>query len=260
VEKNCQCRLCRQFFSEEEMSEEHYPAKSVGNDDIIALDIVKMFDSFQTEALRTEIMKDMINGKSFEEASDAFFDNELAQPLYPKGRTARTLCRKCNAFLGKYDEAYLKFFNADGNPKVIKGFQRETRMAIIKAIFGKFLSIPEAANEQFDFIDFIMDKSQDTYNGNWHLYFVHRDFSSDILGLADIGTGRAEYDEGIVYELSDEKFIFNLMNFEKHSCFIMNEAFDILDNQYKLITGVGKGGGYHASILMSRLLHLPFEE
>ena len=154
----------------------------------------------------------------------------------------------------------MKFFNADGNPKVIKGFQRETRMAIIKAIFGKFLSIPEAANEQFDFIDFIMDKSQDTYNGNWHLYFVHRDFSSDILGLADIGTGRAEYDEGIVYELSDEKFIFNLMNFEKHSCFIMNEAFDILDNQYKLITGVGKGGGYHASILMSRLLHLPFEE
>ena len=242
------------------MSEEHYPAKSVGNDDIIALDIVKMFDSFQTEALRTEIMKDMINGKSFEEASDAFFDNELAQSLYPKGRTARTLCRKCNAFLGKYDEAYLKFFNADGNPKVIKGFQRETRMAIIKAIFGKFLSIPEAANEQFDFIDFIMDKSQDTYNGNWHLYFVHRDFSSDILGLADIGTGKAEYDEGIVYELSDEKFIFNLMNFEKHSCFIMNEAFDILDNQYKLITGVGKGGGYHASILMSRLLHLPFEE
>ena len=260
MEKNCQCRLCRQFFSEEEMSEEHYPAKSVGNDDIIALDIVKMFDSFQTEALRTEIMKDMINGKSFEEASDAFFDNELAQSLYPKGRTARTLCRKCNAFLGKYYEADLKFFNADGNPKVIKGFQRETRMAIIKAIFGKFLSIPEAANEQFDFIDFIMDKSQDTYNGNWHLYFVHRDFSSDILGLADIGTGRAEYDEGIVYELSDEKFIFNLMNFEKHSCFIMNEAFDILDNQYKLITGVGKGGGYHASILMSRLLHLPFEE
>ena len=260
MEKNCQCRLCRQFFSEEEMSEEHYPAKSVGNDDIIALDIVKMFDSFQTEALRTEIMKDMINGKSFEEASDAFFDNELAQSLYPKGRTARTLCRKCNAFLGKYDEAYLKFFNADGNPKVIKGFQRETRMAIIKAIFGKFLSIPEAANEQFDFIDFIMDKSQDTYNGNWHLYFVHRDFSSDILGLADIGTGKAEYNEGIVYELSDEKFIFNLMNFEKHSCFIMNEAFDILDNPYKLITGVGKGGGYHASILMSRLLHLPFEE
>ncbi len=260
MEQNCQCRLCRQFFSEEEMSEEHYPAKSVGNDDVIALDIVKMFDSFQTKSFRNEIWKDMKNGKSFEEASGAYFDKELAQPLYPKGRTARTLCCKCNAFLGKYDEAYLKFFNADGNPKVIKGYQKETRVAIIKAIFGKFLSVPEAANEQFDFIDFILDKSQDTYHGNWHLYFVHRDFSSDILGLADIGTGKAEYDEGIVYELSDEKFIFNLMNFEKHSCFIMNDAFDILDNQFKLVTGVGKDGGYHASILISRLLHLPFEE
>ena len=40
----------------------------------------------------------------------------------------------------------------------------------------------------------------------------------------------------------------------------MNDAFDILDNQFKLVTGVGKDGGYHASILISRLLHLPFEE
>ncbi len=143
---------------------------------------------------------------------------------------------------------------------MIKGFQRETRLAIIKAIFGKFLSVPEAANERFDFIDFILDKSLDSYHGNWHLYFVQRDYSSDILGLADIGTGKAEYDEGIVYELSDEKFIFNLMNFEKHSCFTMNDAFDILDNLFKLVTGVGKDGGYHASILMSRLLPLPIEE
>ena len=260
MEKNCQCRLCRHFFLEEEMSEEHYPAKSVGNDDVVALDIVKMFDIFQTEELRKEILKDIKNGKSFEEASGDYFDKVLAQPLYPKGRTARTLCRNCNAFLGKYDEAYLKFFNADGNPKVIKGFQRETRLNIIKAIFGKFLSVPETSNEQFDFIDFILDKSRDTYHGNWYLYFVHRDSSSDILGLADIGTGKAEYDEGIVYELSDEKFIFNLMNFEKHSTFIMNDAFDILDNQFKLVTGVGKNGGYHATILMSRLLRLQFEE
>ena len=260
MEKTCQCRLCRQFFSEDEMSEEHYPAKSVGNDDVVALDIVKMLDSFQSPELWNEVSKAMKEGKSFEEASGSYFDRELAQSLYPKGRTARSLCRKCNAFLGKYDEAYLKFFNADGNPKVIKGFQKETRLAIIKAIFGKFLSVPEAANEQFDFLDFIRDKSLDTYHGSWHLYFVHRDFSSDILGLADIETGKATYDEGIVYELSDEKFIFNLMNFEKHSCFIMNEAFDILDNQFKLVTGVGEDGGYHASILMSRLLYLPPEE
>lgn len=260
MEKKCLCRLCRRVFSEDEMSEEHYPAKSVGNEDIIALDIVKMFDSFQSKVMRKEIQKSLNNGKAFDEALGDFFDEKLSYPLYPKGRTARTLCRKCNAFLGKYDEAYLKFFNADGNPKEIKGFQRITRIEIIKAILGKFLSVPETVGEDFDFIDFLQDKSCDTYSGIWHLYFVHRDFSADIMGLADIGTGKIEFDEGIVYELSDEKFIFNLMNFEKHPCFVMNDICDILDNRFKLVTGVGKDGGYHAQILMSRLLKPQPEE
>lgn len=39
-----QCRLCQQFFADEDMSEEHYPAHSVGNDDIIALDFTKFMD------------------------------------------------------------------------------------------------------------------------------------------------------------------------------------------------------------------------
>lgn len=52
----------------------------------------------------------MLQGESLGQISDDIFDNELTEPLYPKGRTARSLCRKCNTFLGKYDEAYLKFF------------------------------------------------------------------------------------------------------------------------------------------------------
>ena len=43
------CKLCGGFFNDEEMSEEHYPARSVGNEDIFALDLLKMFDSFQSE-------------------------------------------------------------------------------------------------------------------------------------------------------------------------------------------------------------------
>ena len=40
---NCRCKLCGKIFPETEMSEEHYPAKSVGNDDVVAVDIVKMY-------------------------------------------------------------------------------------------------------------------------------------------------------------------------------------------------------------------------
>ena len=44
------------------------------------------------------------------------------------------------------------------------------------------------------------------------------------------------------------------MNFEKHTCFKMNNIFDILDKDYKLIKGVGSNDGYHAQMLLSRLL------
>ena len=73
------------------------------------------------------------------------------------------------------------------------------------------------------------------------------------MGMMDIGTGKLEYEEGVVYELSDEKFIYNLMNFEKHSCFEMTNIFDILNRNYQLVEGVGSDGGYHGQILMSRL-------
>ena len=77
--------------------------------------------------------------------------------------------------------------------------------------------------------------------------------STDIMGLKDIGTGKITFDEGVVYELSDDKFIFNLLNFPKHPCFNMTNIFDILDKRYKLIEEVGEDGGYHGQLMMTRL-------
>jgi len=250
----CICKLCGKHFTDNEMSDEHYPAKSTGNNDIVQMNLIKMVDMFQSGEMKERILEGLSAGKTLKEVSDEIFDRDLAEPLYPAGRTARTLCRDCNTFLGKYDEAYLKFFNADGEAKAIKGFQRNTKIQIIKSIFGKFLSVPEAADEQFDFIPFLRDKELDIYNGKWHLYFVKRDLSTDLLGLAEIETGKDQYDEGVVYELTDDKFIFDLMNFEKHECFEMNDIFDILDKDYQLITGVGNDGGYHAGMVIGRML------
>lgn len=253
-ETNCRCKLCGDNFTEEEMSDEHYPARCVGNEDIVALDLIKLFDFFLSNDTSSEIQSRVDKGESIEEVASVIFDSKLSTPLSPDGRTAKTLCRNCNTFLGKYDEAYLRFFNSDGDPKAIKGFQYLTKIQIIKAIYAKFLSIPEASNEVFDFIGFLRDPSETVYVGKWRLYFVKRDLSSDLLGLKDIGTGKASFKEGVVYELSDDKFIFNLMNFEKHACFQMTNIFDILKKTYKLIEGVGENGGYHASILAPRLL------
>lgn len=247
------CKLCGELFNYEEMSEEHYPARSVGNEDIVAFNITKMLDFFQSEEMKEKIENNLLNDKNIERISGDIFDNELAESLYPRGRTARTLCRKCNTFLGKYDAAYLKFFSLDGEAKAIKGFSKNTKLHVIKSIFGKFISIPEAKNEEFDFLDFLKDESATDYYGKWTSYFVKRDFSSDLIGMRDIGTGKLEFEEGVVYELSDDKFIYNLMNFENHSCYEMTNLFDILKKDYILVKGVGSSGGYHAQILMSRL-------
>lgn len=247
------CKLCGIYYSDDEMSEEHYPARSVGNEDVVALDIIKLFESFQSKEIHNDVLKRLSDGGNAVDIFGNIFDTKLSKSLYPAGRTARTLCRKCNTFLGKYDEAYLKFFLLDGEPKRIKGFKKSTRLQIIKSIFGKFLSLPEAENEEFDFIDFIKDESLTEYTGKWRLYFVRRDFSTDLMGIKDIGTGKVTFNEGVVYEFSDDKFILNLMNFEKHSCFSMTNTIDILNKNYILIEGVGNDGGYHAQIFMTRL-------
>ena len=254
------CKLCGNIFSDAEMSDEHYPARSTGNNDIVLVNLTKMIDSFLSNTFRSEIITRMAAGETYEDIAGDIFDTSLSTPIYPTGRTSRTLCRTCNTFLGKYDEAYLKFFNANGNPKSVKGFQKQTKYQIIKAIYAKFLSLPEAADETFDFIDFIRDENSFTYDGPWSIYFVKRDFSSDFFGMKDIGTGKMPFNEGVVYELSDDKFIFNLMNFPKHDCFNMTNIFDILDKNYTLVEGVDESGGYHGQILMTRLFSSMLEE
>lgn len=251
--KNYKCKLCYESYPESDMSEEHYPAKSVGNNDIVAINIVKILDLFRSSELANEIQHRINNGETFEQIVGDVFDNQIAKDLFPHGRTNKSLCRNCNTFLGKYDEAYLKFFNVDGNPEKLKGFQKLTKYKIIKSIYAKFLSIPEAEDDDFDFIEFIRDESASEYIGKWHLYFVKRDFRSDLMGFADIQTGKMNFDEGVVYELSDDKFIYNLMNFEKHSCYHMNDIFEILKPNYKLVIGTSDNGGYHGQNLLSNL-------
>ena len=75
----------------------------------------------------------------------------------------------------------------------------------------------------------LIKEDETSYNGTWKLYFVKRDKQSDLMGLRDIGTGKIVFDEGVVCEMSDDKFIFDLMNFPKHACFQMTNIFDILN-------------------------------
>lgn len=248
-----QCRLCCNIYPNSEMSEEHYPAKNTGNEDVVAFDILKFFDMFTEKKYKLEITDRVKKGETLEHISDELFDTRISKPLYPAGRTARTLCRRCNTFLGKYDEAYLKFYNCDGNSKSVKGFRNVTKHQTIKAIYAKFLSVPEAQNETFDFVDFIRDEACFEYNGKWLLYFVRRNYSTDMLGFADIATGKVDFEEGVVYEMSDDKFIYNLMNFPKHECYEMTNIFEILNKNYRLVEGVGKNGGYHSQIFMTNM-------
>ncbi len=41
--EQCQCKLCGQFFAPDDMSDEHYPARSVGNDDF-CFNMTNIFD------------------------------------------------------------------------------------------------------------------------------------------------------------------------------------------------------------------------
>ena len=187
--------------------------------------------------------------------SGNIFDEELAQPLYPQGRTARSLCRQCNTFLGKYDEAYKKFFDNDGSPSIIKGYQKLTRLKIIKAIFAKFLSVPECKGQNFDFITFLQDENQETYEGKWELYCIKRDYNTDFFGLGHLGTGVMTYDEGVIFVLSDEKFIFHLMDFEPHEGYRSLNMMDLLNKTYTLVSGKDlHDSGYHANFMIQEMV------
>mgnify|MGYP006329264325 FL=1 len=249
-----QCALCKNFFRKSEMSEEHYPAKSTGNEDIVALDFGKMIDSMRSGELAERLFHKENQGKTVEEVSGEFFDEELSHSLYPKGRTARSLCRQCNTFLGKYDEAYKKFFDNDGSPSIIKGYQKLTRLKIIKAIFAKFLSVPECKGLNFDFIDFLQDDNQEKYDGLWGLYCTKRDYGTDFFGLGHLATGVMTYDEGVIFVLSDEKFIFHLMDFEPHEGYKSLNMMDLLNKTYTLVSGRDlHDGGYHGHFMIQEM-------
>ncbi|MEK4948650.1 MULTISPECIES: hypothetical protein [Carnobacterium] len=253
--RSIQCALCKNFFKNSEMSEEHYPAKSTGNDDIVALDFGKMIDSIMSGKVIENFFQQENQGKTLEEVSSDFFDEELSHSLYPKGRTARSLCRECNTFFGKYDESYKKFYDNGGSPSIIKGYQKQTRLKIIKAIFAKFLSVPECKGWKFDFVDFLKNESQEEYKGKWKLYCVKRDYSTDMLGLGHLATGELTHDEGTIFELSDEKFIFHLMDFEPHEGYKSLNMMDLLNKTYTLVNGSDlQDGGYHGELMIQDML------
>ena len=58
----------------------------------------------------------------------------------------------------------------------------------------------------------------------------------------------------IVFELSADKFIFNLCNFEKFPEFEMNDIFDVMEKNYSLVTGIhGNKGSFHENFVMTRM-------
>ena len=61
------CKLCNKTFSDEEMSEEHYPAKSVGNDDVVAFDIMKYIDMISDEEVHEKVANEIKRGKNKKE-------------------------------------------------------------------------------------------------------------------------------------------------------------------------------------------------
>jgi hypothetical protein len=64
--------LCQEYFKNSNISEEHYPAKSTGNDDIVALDFVKMIDSMMSGEVNKHIYDQKNKGKSIEEISGEY--------------------------------------------------------------------------------------------------------------------------------------------------------------------------------------------
>lgn len=232
------CKLCNREFDESQLTKEHYPAKSAGNNDLVLLNI---FDIVDDTKKNPDKLRSIVNaGEEFSTIESYYSNSDMAKSIYPEGRYARTLCRQCNSFLGKYDEAYKKFYDNAGVPKKIKGFSKSTKLRIIKAIFGKFLSVPDVKDEDFDFRDFILDERNEEYKGEWKLFFVKRDTIT-----SDMQTIKINYDEGVVYHMSDDKFFFDLLNFEKPKEYVMNNIFDILDKNYNLQIGPGENGGFY---------------
>lgn len=64
------CKLCGNYFDDNEMSEEHYPARSVGNDDIVAVDLAKTIDMLLSNEIKNKIINRVENGENLKQVSD----------------------------------------------------------------------------------------------------------------------------------------------------------------------------------------------
>lgn len=65
------------------MSEEHYPARNTGNEDIVA-DRSWMFDTFISENVHAEIRQKLDNGQNARSIAGDIFDSQLATSLFPQ--------------------------------------------------------------------------------------------------------------------------------------------------------------------------------
>lgn len=65
--------------------------------------------------------------------------------------------------------------------------------------------------------------------------------------------GVLEYDNGVVYELSDEKYIFDLFDFPLPQYSKMTNIFDILKKDYIIIEEIGNYD-FHAQIMLLKVL------
>ena len=123
------CKLCKKEFDESQLTKEHYPAKSVGNNDLVLINVIDIVEDMMQAPSKFRYIANY--GLGFSSVENYYSNSEMAESIYPEGRYARTLCRKCNSFLGKYDEAYKKFYDNDGNPKIIGGYKKKTKFNII---------------------------------------------------------------------------------------------------------------------------------
>lgn len=232
------CVLCKKTKL---LTKEHYPAKSVGNVDMVTANLIKMIDIIS-------------EGTCNKENYNQIFDEQIVTNSYKEGRVSETLCQGCNTFLGSYDETYKKFYDCDGDSNKIKGFSPMTKEKIIKSIYGKFLSVPECQEINFDFLDYLRNKNATNYYGKWTVYITKRDFYTGFGAIQPLDTGILEEDEGKVIEFSDEKFIFHLTEFTPPESLVGTNIWNIRNKNYKIKSGADVNGGYHAGILMKHFL------
>lgn len=67
------------------MSEEHYPARNTGNEDVVAVDLGKMFDTFTSESVHAEIREKLNHGETLENITGDILTLSYQHLYFPKG-------------------------------------------------------------------------------------------------------------------------------------------------------------------------------